>query len=278
MIKKLKNKKFVVIWGVLLCCLLLAALFPGVFASHNPEKADLASKFLPAGGEYPLGTDHMGRCILCRLIYGARTSLFVAGAVVVLTALAGTTVGMFSGYYGGKVDTVLMRIVDVFLGFPSFLFTLAFVGMFGGGTRNLILVLSAFGWMHYARVVRSEILVLREKEFIQAEKGMGAGNLYIMMRHILPNIIASVLVIMTMEAGSIILSVSGLSFLGIGVQPPTPEWGYMLNDAKTYLSAQPELMFYPGLAIMITIIIFNFFGDSLRDAMDVKSSRLVKES
>lgn len=278
MIKKLKNKKFVVIWGILLCGLLLAALFPGVFASHNPEKANLASKFLPAGGEYLLGTDHMGRCIICRLIYGARTSLFVAGAVVVLTALAGTTVGMFGGYYGGKVDTILMRIVDVFLGFPSFLFTLAFVGMFGGGTRNLILVLSAFGWMHYARVVRSEILVLREKEFIQAEKGMGAGNLYIMMRHILPNIIASVLVIMTMEAGSIILSVSGLSFLGIGVQPPTPEWGYMLNDAKTYLSTQPELMFYPGIAIMITIIIFNFFGDSLRDAMDVKSSRLVKES
>lgn len=278
MIKKIKNKKSVFVWGFLLLVLMVIALFPGIFASHDPEAADLAAKFLGNSREYPLGTDHMGRCILCRLIYGARTSLFVTGAVIILTACTGTLTGMFSGYYGGRVDTVLMRIVDVFLGFPSFLFTLAFVGMFGGGTRNLIIALSVFGWMRYARVVRSEILVLREKEFIQAEKGMGVSNLYIIVRHVFPNILASVLVIMTMEAGGIILSVSGLTFLGIGVQPPTPEWGYMLNDAKVYLSTQPELMFYPGAAIMITIIIFNFFGDSLQDAFDVKSSRLVKES
>lgn len=144
--------------------------------------------------------------------------------------------------------------------------------------HNLILVLSVFGWMHYARVVRSEVLVLREKEFIQAAKGMGLGNFSIIVRHIFPNIIPSVLVIMTMEAGGTILSVSGLSFLGIGVQPPTPEWGYMLSDAKTYLSTKPELMLYPGLAIMLTIIIFNFLGDSIRDYIDVKDSRLTKES
>lgn len=278
MIKKIKNKKAVFFWGFLLLVLMVIALFPGIFANHNPEKANLAAKFLDNSREYPLGTDHMGRCILCRLIYGARTSLFVTGAVVLLTACTGTLMGMFSGYYGGRADAVLMRIVDVFLGFPSFLFTLAFVGMFGGGTRNLIIALSVFGWMRYARVVRSEILVLREKEFIQAEKGMGVNNLYIIVRHVFPNVIASILVIMTMEAGGIILSVSGLTFLGIGVQPPTPEWGYMLNDAKVYLSTQPELMFYPGVAIMVTIIIFNFFGDSLQDAFDVKSSRLVKES
>ena len=204
--------------------------------------------------------------------------MFVAGTVVLCTAFIGTLIGMCSGYYGGKIDAILMRIVDVFLGFPSFLFTLAFVGLFGGGMHNLILVLSVFGWMHYARVVRSEVLVLREKEFIQAAKGMGLGNFSIIVRHIFPNIIPSVLVIMTMEAGGTILSVSGLSFLGIGVQPPTPEWGYMLSDAKTYLSTKPELMLYPGLAIMLTIIIFNFLGDSIRDYIDVKDSRLTKES
>lgn len=278
MIKEIKGKKYVILWGGLLCLLMLTALFPGVFASHDPEKADLAVKFLGGSGEYPLGTDHMGRCVMCRLIYGARTSLFVAGAVVLLTAFAGTLTGMISGYYGGKIDTVLMRIVDIFLGFPSFLFTLAFVGMFGGGTGNLIVALSAFGWMHYARVVRSEILALKEKEFIQAEKGMGVGDFYIIVHHVFPNILASVLVIMTMEAGGVILSVSSLSFLGIGVQPPTPEWGYMLSDAKTYLSTMPELMLYPGATIMITIMIFNFFGDSFRDSMEVKSSRLTKES
>lgn len=278
MIKKLEKKKFVIFWGSLLVILLLVAGFPDIFASHNPEKANLSLKFLKPCKEMPLGADHMGRCILCRILYGARTSLFVAGAVVFCTAFMGTLVGMFSGYYGGKTDAILMRIVDVFLGFPSFLFTLAFVGLFGGGMHNLILVLSVFGWMHYARVVRSEVLVLREKEFIQAAKGMGLGNLSIIVRHIFPNILPSVLVIMTMEAGGTILSVSGLSFLGIGVQPPTPEWGYMLSDAKTYLSTKPELMLYPGLAIMLTIIIFNFLGDSIRDYIDVKDSKLTKES
>ena len=261
MIKKLKKKKFVIFWGGLLVILLLVAGFPDIFASHDPEKANLSLKFLKPCKDMPLGADHMGRCIFCRILYGARTSLFVAGTVVLCTAFIGTLIGMCSGYYGGKIDAILMRIVDVFLGFPSFLFTL-----------------SVFGWMHYARVVRSEVLVLREKEFIQAAKGMGLGNFSIIVRHIFPNIIPSVLVIMTMEAGGTILSVSGLSFLGIGVQPPTPEWGYMLSDAKTYLSTKPELMLYPGLAIMLTIIIFNFLGDSIRDYIDVKDSRLTKES
>lgn len=278
MIKKLKERKFVWLWGTLLCLLLLAAAFPQVLASHDPEQADLTGKLQAASRIYPLGTDHMGRCILCRLLYGAHTSLFVAGAVVLITACFGTVIGMVSGYYGGILDTVLMRMTDVFLGFPSFLFTLAFVGMFGGGMKNLILVLSVFGWMRYARVVRGEILALREKEFILAERGMGTGDLYILCRHIFPNIIGSVLVLMTMDAGGTILSVSGLSFLGIGVQPPTPEWGYMLNEAKMYLTKQPELMLYPGLAIMLTIIIFNFFGDSLSDLWNIKASRVERES
>ncbi len=278
MIKKIKNKKAVLFWLSIIAVLMLIALFPGVFASHDPIQADLTKKFLKPGKEMPLGADHMGRCILCRIIYGTRVSLFVSGVVVLITATVGVCVGMFSGYYGGKVDTILMRIVDVFLGFPSFLFTLAFVGMFGGGTRNLIIALSFFGWMHYARVVRSEVLSLREKEFIKAAKGMGLSNTSNILKHILPNIIGPVIVIMTMEVGGIILSTSGLSFLGIGVQPPTPEWGYMLNDAKVYISNMPQLMFYPGAAIMLTILAFNFLGDSLKDAFDVKKSRWTKDS
>lgn len=278
MIRKIRNKKVLLFWVMVIAVLVLIALFPGLFASHDPVQADLNQKFLKPCKEMPLGADHMGRCILCRMIYGTRVSLFVSGAVVLITATVGVCVGMFSGFYGGKTDTVLMRIVDVFLGFPSFLFTLAFVGMFGGGTKNLIIALSFFGWMHYARVVRSEVLSLREKEFIKAARGMGIGNASNILRHVLPNIIGPVIVIMTMEVGGIILSTSGLSFLGIGVQPPTPEWGYMLNDAKVYISDMPQLMLYPGAAIMLTILSFNFLGDSLKDALDVKESRWTKDS
>lgn len=278
MIRKLKEQKFVWMWGSLLALLLLAAAFPQFLASHDPELADLGNKLQGASRAYPLGTDHMGRCVLCRLLYGAHTSLFVAGATVLITAFTGTVIGMISGYYGGIADTLLMRLTDVFLGFPSFLFTLAFVGMFGGGTKNLILVLSVFGWMQYARVVRGEILALRNREFLLAAKGMGVGNFYILRKHIFPNITGSVLVLMTMDAGGAILSISGLSFLGIGVQPPTPEWGYMLNEAKIYITKQPGLMLYPGLAIVLTIVIFNFFGDSLNDAWNTKASRIEREN
>jgi len=270
--KRSRYKKALMAWGIVLLFLVIVALLPSVFASHDPEAADMANQLCSPCKETPLGTDHMGRCVMCRLIYGARVSLFVSGAVVLITATFGTLVGLISGYFGGKIDSVLMRIVDVFLAFPSFLFTLAFVGIFGGGTRNLIIVMSFFGWMRYARVVRSNVLSVRENEYILASRGMGASNIYNIVKHVFPNVIGSVIVIITMEVGSVILSTSGLSFLGVGVQPPTPEWGYMLNDAKVYLSTKPELMLYPGLAILITILAFNFFGDNLRDFLDVKDT------
>lgn len=270
--KRSRYKKALMAWGIVLLFLVIVALLPSVFASHDPEASDMANQLCSPCKETPLGTDHMGRCVMCRLIYGARVSLFVSGAVVLITATFGTLVGLISGYFGGKIDSVLMRIVDVFLAFPSFLFTLAFVGIFGGGTRNLIIVMSFFGWMRYARVVRSNVLSVRENEYILASRGMGASNIYNIVKHVFPNVIGSVIVIITMEVGSVILSTSGLSFLGVGVQPPTPEWGYMLNDAKVYLSTKPELMLYPGLAILITILAFNFFGDNLRDFLDVKDT------
>ncbi len=275
---KMKNKvkKKIMFWGFLITCLILIAIFADVISSHNPEQANLSNKLLSPGGEYLLGTDHMGRCVLCRIIYGARISLLVAGIVVSITFTLGTTIGIISGYYGGVIDNILMRIVDIFLAFPSFLFTLSFVGICGGGMKNLVIALSIFGWMYYARVVRGEVLVIKEKEFIKATKGMGVSNMYILFHHILPNILGPAIVIATMDIGGIILSTSGLSFLGVGIHPPTPEWGYMLNDGKIYLSSNPNLMIFPGVAIVITILAFNFLGANMKDYIDANDSKYLK--
>ena len=275
---KMKNKvkRKILFWGFIILSLILIAIFADVITTHNPRLANLDNKLLPPCSEYLLGTDHMGRCILCRIIYGARISLLVAGIVVSITFTLGTTIGIISGYYGGIIDNILMRIVDVFLAFSSFLFTLSFVGICGGGIKNLVIALSIFGWMYYARIVRGEVLVIKEKEFVKAIKGMGVGNIYILFHHILPNILGLAIVIATMDIGGIILSTSGLSFLGVGIHPPTPEWGYMLNEGKVYLSSNPNLIIFPGIAIVVTILAFNFLGDNTKDYIDVNESKYLK--
>ncbi len=275
---KMKNKvkRKILFWGFIILSLILIAIFADVITTHNPRLANLDNKLLPPCSEYLLGTDHMGRCILCRIIYGARISLLVAGIVVSITFTLGTTIGIISGYYGGIIDNILMRIVDVFLAFPSFLFTLSFVGICGGGIKNLVIALSIFGWMYYARIVRGEVLVIKEKEFVKAIKGMGVGNIYILFHHILPNILGPAIVIATMDIGGIILSTSGLSFLGVGIHPPTPEWVYMLNNGKVYLSSNPNLIIFPGIAIVVTILAFNFLGDNTKDYIDVNESKYLK--
>ena len=239
---KRKIPKKVIICSCVLLLLIIIVIFAPLIAPYDPEYGEINDRLQGPSVQYWCGTDHMGRDIFSRILYGSQVSLFVGITVILITGVIGITIGVLSGYYGGILDAILMRIVDVFLSFPSFLFTLAFAGIFGGGIRNLIIALSIFGWMQYARIVRGEVLNIKHKDFIRASKGMGAGNLYIILRHVIPNIIGPILVVATMSMESIILSAAGLSFLGIGIQPPTPEWGYMLSDGKAYITSAPHIM------------------------------------
>lgn len=254
--------------GVVVILLVLMALSAPWLAPHDPVKQNLAHALAPPGGEYPLGTDDMGRCLLSRVLYGTRISLAVGLLVGGLTAVAGTLIGLIAGYYGGFLDEVLMRLTDVLMGLPNLVFILAVVGVLGPGLENTLLALVGLGWLHFARVVRGSVLSLKESEFVLAARALGFSNFRIMIRHILPNVLGPVVVLATFDIPHTILAVAGLSFLGLGAQPPTPEWGAMLNAARSYMRTHPLLMIAPGLMIFLTVLAFNLVGNGLRDALD----------
>jgi peptide/nickel transport system permease protein len=270
---RLKLSKGMAVCIGIICLLAAVAIFADIIAPHDPEKASLDETFQWPSEKYPFGTDHMGRCILSRVIYGSRISLAVGAIVVGLSFVIGTGLGIVSGYYGGALDETLMRIVDAFMAFPGILLALAIAGIFGGGVTNLVIALTAVEWTGYARIARGSALAMKEQDFVKASRGLGEGNAYLMARHMLPNIISPVLVIATMSMAGTILSMSGLSFLGVGIQPPTPEWGYMINDGKMFIRSAPYIIVFPGLAIMITVIAFNTLGDGLRDMLDPKTRK-----
>ena len=248
--------------------LVFVAVFAPQIAPHDPTDANLKVRLQPPSKEFPFGTDHMGRCILSRVIYGSRISLSVGVIIISASLLIGLVLGTISGYFGGFADDVIMRLVDGFLAIPSMFLALALAGALGPGLFNMMIALVAVEWTGYARVVRGSILSVREMEFVEAARGLGAGDFYILVRHVLPNIISPVIVISTLGIGYAILAAAGLSFLGFGAQPPTPEWGSMLDDGRLYLRMAPYIMVFPGLAIMVTVLAFNFLGDGLRDEMD----------
>ncbi|MEW6727427.1 MAG: nickel transporter permease [Bacillota bacterium] len=261
--------------GVVVILLVLVALLAPWLAPHDPVKQNLAHALAPPGGEYPLGTDDMGRCLLSRVLYGTRISLAVGLLVGGLAAVAGTLIGLIAGYYGGFLDEVLMRLTDVLMGLPNLVFILAVVGVLGPGLGNTILALVALGWLHFARVVRGSVLSLKESEFVLAARALGFSGPRIMVRHILPNVLGPVVVLATFDIPHTILAVAGLSFLGLGAQPPTPEWGAMLNAARSYMRTYPLLMITPGLMIFLTVLAFNLVGNGLRDALDPRRSRIL---
>ncbi|OPY28216.1 MAG: nickel transporter permease NikC [Methanocella sp. PtaU1.Bin125] len=269
---KFKHPGIVICLAVLLFLAFLA-VFAGFIAPYNPEKADLAHRLQYPGADHPFGTDHMGRDILSRVIYGTRISLAIGLIVVAVSAVIGGTMGLVSGYFGGLVDEVIMRVVDAFLAFPGTLLALGIAGLFGTGFVNLLLALVVVEWSSFARLVRAEVLAVRERDFIKASTGLGAGNAYVMVRHVLPNVISPLIVIATTGIGSVILWAAGLSFLGLGIQPPTPEWGYMLNDGRLYIYTAPYIMLFPGLMIFITVLAFNYMGDGLRDILDPRARK-----
>lgn len=254
-----------------IAALLLLAIAASWVAPHDPEKAQPELRLKDPSPEYPMGTDHLGRCIFSRVIFGIRISLFVGIAVVFCSALIGTILGGSAGYFGGVLDEAIMRLVDAFLSFPSIFLALAVIGFLGSGLSNLMLSLILVEWTGYARLVRSEVLSLQGKEFLEAAKSLGASDLYIMIRHILPNILPSILVMATLSVGYAILGVASLSFLGLGIQPPTPEWGSMMNDARPFIRSHPMMMVFPGAAITITVLAFHMLGDEIRVKLNPRS-------
>jgi peptide/nickel transport system permease protein len=261
--------------GVLIVgIVIVAALAAPLLATTDPIDQDLTVVLKPpfwlseGSLEHPLGTDHLGRDVYSRLVYGAQISLTISVLAALLGALVGVAAGLIAGYLGGRVDIVIMRIVDLNLAFPLILLALAVVALLGASLRNLVIVMSITTWMIYARVVRGLSLSLREQEFVQAVRALGAHDIRIIARHVLPNVLAPIMVIWTLEVARVILMESALSFLGLGVPPPTPTWGRMLAEGRDYLTVAGWISIFPGIAIMVTVLGINFLGDGLRDLLD----------
>lgn len=262
-----KNKLFAFLC-VLALILALMCIFVTHIAPNDPLKTNMANSLQGRSSQFPLGTDNLGRCLLSRLLYGAVTSLKLTFWLVITVFIVGTTVGTLAGYFGGIADTIIMRLSDIFLAFPSIIFAIAIVGILGASSINTVMALLVVDWVKYARVSKSLVISIRKKDYIKAAKMGGAKEYQIIFKYILPNIIPSLVVMATMDLGTMMLQISSLSFLGLGAQPPTPEWGNMLNEGKDYMQTLPGLMIYPGIGIFITVMIFNLLGDSMRDILD----------
>ncbi|MFZ5646702.1 MAG: nickel ABC transporter permease subunit NikC [Bacillota bacterium] len=267
MIKLARRKLTVACLSIILAITLGGVLAP-FLAPNDPNLVDLGKKLAGPCAEYPLGTDHLGRCILSRLMHGTRISLGIAFLVMFLTIAISIAIGALSGYRGGLLDDLFMRICDVLLAFPSLVLALAVIGMLGPGLFNMMIALVSVQWVWYARMIRGMVLSLRESGFVLSARVSGVSGPMIVARHILPNILSQIIVLSTLDIGWVILHISGLSFLGLGIQPPTPEWGAMLNDGRQFLRSNPALMVYPGLMILTVVMAFNLLGDALRDALD----------
>jgi len=247
----------------------VAALSPYV-APYDPSELDLAGNLSGPTLSHPLGQDKLGRDILSRILYGAQVSVKVGTVVVGISLSVGLLIGSLSGYAGGWIDEIIMRIIDILQAFPGILLAIAMTAVLGPSLNHVIFALCLTGWVGYARLIRGQILTVREREYVQAARALGAGPLRILMRHILPNTLAPIIVEATFGCASAILAEAGLSFLGLGTQPPTPSWGSMLNEGSHFMLVAPHLTIFPGIAIMLVVMGFNFLGDGLRDWMDVQ--------
>jgi peptide/nickel transport system permease protein len=257
---------------VLIAVFVVLALFAPWIAPQDPASIDLPNRLASPSSGHWCGTDELGRDILSRLIYGSRISMLVGSSVVVVSLCLGLIVGSIAGYYGGRIDRfVNIVIMNAFLSFPGILLAIAFVAFRGPGIFNLVLALSLGGWVGYARLVRAQVLAAREREYVEAARALGASDLRVITRHILPNIIQPVVVQAAIGMAGAILAEATMSFLGLGVPPPTASWGAMLNDGRARLFDDPYLVLFPALAVMLAVLSFNFIGDALRDVLDPRS-------
>lgn len=253
---------------VVMVLVVLAAIAAPLLAPHDPAHQQLRDAFAPHTAEYLLGADHLGRDVLSRLLYGARSTLFSAVAVLNLTLVIGVAVGVVAGFYGGWADALLMRLTDLLLAFPTLLLAVAVAGTLGQSLLHVVVALTVVGWAGFARTVRGLVLVCREQEYVLAARALGASGRHIVMNAILPNVTGHVVVLASLEFGSIVLTIAGLNFLGLGVQPPTAEWGAMLRAAQPHLQTDPQLLLYPSVALVLVVLSANILAEGLRDALD----------
>ena len=253
----------------------ICAVLAPILAPFDPLAQALGSRLAPPSPEHWLGTDQLGRDIASRLLYGARISLVIGIVVVVLAGVFGTFVGLFAGYASGLVDETLMRVTEVFLAFPPLILAMAIAGALGPSLTNAIIAIAVVTWAIYARLTRGQLLSLRRREFVEAARAVGASRARILARHLLPNALAPLLIQASFDMGSAIISAAGLSFIGFGAQPPTPEWGVMISEGRNFISTQPWLSLFPGLAILFAVGSFNLLGDGLRDLFDPRLRRSV---
>jgi peptide/nickel transport system permease protein len=267
-LRTLLRNRLAAFGGAVIAFFFLVAAFPGLFTSQNPDRIDVASILQPPSSAHPLGTDDLGRDVLSRVVYGARVSMKVGFVAVGIATSIGLVLGLLAGYFGGRVDAVLMRFVDIMLCFPSFFLILAAIAFLSPSIVIIMAVIGLTGWMGVARLVRAEALSLKERDFVAAARAQGAGTARIVFRHILPNALAPILVAATLGVAGAILTESALSFLGIGVQPPTPSWGNIIAVGKNYIEFAWWLSLFPGLAILFTVLGYNLLGEGIRDAAD----------
>ncbi len=258
----MKRRKMFYFSIILIGILIFIAIFAPVLAPYDPQFTDISQKLQLPSKLHKLGTDHMGRDVLSRLIYGTRLSLLISAMITIITLCISFPIGIFAGWHGGKVDKVFLWLVNIFMSFPSFLLSMAFVGILGQGVGNIVIAVSFIEWVYYARILRNTVLSVKQKEYVQSAQAIGASPFFIIRKHILPFVFKPVLVAALMNTGNVILMISSFSFLGIGVQPNVSEWGMMLNDAKPYFRRIPGLMLYPGMAIFITVLAFNLLGET----------------
>ena len=266
-----RNKMFSLLVVAAIAIILVGILAP-VIATHSPYESNLHDAFIAPNSEHIFGTDKLGRDIFSRVIYGTRISLSAALILVILIFTIGTTLGVIAGYFGGIIDTIIMRISDMMISFPGMVLAIAMAGIMGASVKNAIIAITVVSWTKYARLSRSLVLKIKETDYIRAAKVTGCKTVHIITRHIIPNIISTLIITATTDIGTMILELSALSFLGFGAQSPQAEWGLMLNEGRAYMVDCPWLMIYPGLAICIVVVVYNLLGDSLRDILDSRSS------
>ncbi|GED67242.1 nickel ABC transporter permease [Brevibacillus reuszeri] len=268
------KSKAVLIGGIIVLAVVVAAILAPLLSTHDPYEMNVRERLLdPLEGGHLLGTDQFGRDLYTRILYGARVSLEVGIVSVSLALVIGVTLGLISGYYGGWIDTVIMRFVDIVLSFPVLLLAIAFVAALGPGIENVIIALALVYWTSYARLVRATVLSIKEEEYVQAARTIGSSDFRIIVYNILPNCLAPIIVVATLGLGQAIVAEATLSFLGLGIQPPESSWGWTLAFGMKFLQDAPHLSIYPGVAIMLTVLGFNLLGDGIRDLTDTKLKR-----